>query len=75
MIKIKLKEAIEEYRKRTGAALTYRLLAARTGLSEATLQSLGSRRDYNPTLATIERLCDALGCEPGDLLEIERKEG
>ena len=67
-IEIKLREAIEAHRERTGVRLTYAALAAATGLSEATLQSLAARPTYNPRLSTIARLCNALGCVPGDLL-------
>ena len=73
MIKVKLREAMERYRADTGRPLTYRDLAQRTGLAETTLQSLGSRAQYNTTLATIEALCIALNCSPGDLLEQVRE--
>ena len=61
---------MEEHRRRTGERMTYQLLAKRTGLSRATLESLASRPTYNTRLSTIERLCAALGCQPGDLLEL-----
>jgi len=61
---------MEAHRARTGVRLTYAALAEATGLSEATLQSLATRPSYNPRLSTIARLCDALGCAPGDLLEL-----
>ncbi|WP_456622218.1 MULTISPECIES: helix-turn-helix domain-containing protein [unclassified Bradyrhizobium] len=55
---------------RTGDSLTYAVLAERTGLSRATVESIASRKRYNASLATIERLCAALQCGPGELLEI-----
>jgi len=55
----------------TGERLTYETLAKKTGLSRATLEAIGSRESYNPRLSTIDRLCLALECSPGDLLEIE----
>lgn len=58
------------YRYRTGERLTYEKLAQRTGLSRTTLEALASRPGYNTTLATLEKLCIALQCEPGDLLEM-----
>ena len=61
---------MEDYRRRTGERITYELLASRTGLSRATLESLASRESYNTRLSTIEKLCRALGCKPGDLLEL-----
>jgi putative transcriptional regulator len=71
MIVVRLKTAMEAYSARTGERMTYRLLAERTDLSRATLESLASRRSYNTTLQTVEKLCRALGCSPGDLLELE----
>jgi DNA-binding Xre family transcriptional regulator len=70
-IRIKLREAIEAYERRTGIRLTYLDLSTRTGLSLATLQSIGSREGYNATLEVIARLCKALDTTPGELLEWE----
>lgn len=70
MLRVKLREAMEEHRRRTGERMTYELLAKRTGLSRATLESLATRHSYNTRLSTIEKLCTALGCKPGDLLEL-----
>lgn len=58
------------YRRRTGVRLTYDSLARKTGLSIATLQSLAARPNYNTRLSTIEKICRALECAPGDLLEL-----
>lgn len=70
MIVVKLREMMARYRYRTGERLTYEKLAQRTGLSRTTLEALASRPGYNTTLATLEKLCRALECEPGDLLEM-----
>jgi DNA-binding Xre family transcriptional regulator len=69
-IRIKLREVMAASRARTGLRLTYPSLSEATGLSVATLQSLAVRSDYNPRLSTIAKLCVALGCSPGDLLEL-----
>lgn len=61
---------MERYHQRTGVRLTYKLLAERTGISPETLQSLAARPGYNTRLSTVERLCLALECSPGDLLEL-----
>ena len=74
MLHVKLREAMEAYRQRTGVRLTYDALADRTGISVATLQSLAARPGYNTRLSTIERLCAALECAPGDLLELRQEE-
>jgi len=70
MIHVKLREAMEAYRRRTGIRVTYDVLAERTGISVATLQSLAARPEYNTRLSTIEKICRALECSPGDLLEL-----
>jgi DNA-binding Xre family transcriptional regulator len=56
------------YEARTGLHISYSELAILTGLSLPTVQSLGSREDYNPTLEVVEVLCSALGVTPADLL-------
>ena len=61
---------MDDHRRRTGERMTYELLAIRTGLSRATLESLASRESYNTRLSTIEKLCQALSCTPGDILEL-----
>ena len=70
MLKIKLREAMETHHRRTGERITYEKLSAATGLSRATLASIASRETYDTRLSTIEKLCRALGCLPGDLLEL-----
>ena len=70
MIAIKLREAMEAYRRRTGERLTYESVAKLTDIAQTTLQSIGSRDDYNATLATIEKICWALDTTPADLLEL-----
>ena len=67
---MKLREAMEAYRQRTGVRLTYTSLGRATGISPATLQSLAARRGYNTRLSTIAKLCVALDCSPADLLEL-----
>jgi len=53
---------------RTGQRITYADLAEATGLSEPTVQSIGSRPDYNATLAVVEKLCVALHVTVGEML-------
>ena len=70
MIVIKLREAIERYKRRSQKRMTHEILAEHTGLAKGTLNNIGSRDDYNATLATIEKICRALDITPGDLLEM-----
>ncbi len=72
VIVVRLREMIRTYSERTGQKITYAELAAKAGLARATVESLGSRSAYNATLATIDKLCDALECELTDLVEYER---
>ena len=67
---VKLREAMEAHRRRTGVRVTYEGLSKQTGISVATLQSLSTRPSYNTRLSTVARLCRALECGPGDLLEL-----
>lgn len=75
MIIVKLRDAMEAYRRRTGIRLTYECLSQRTGIAITTLQSLASRPGYNTRLSTIESLCNALECNPGDLLILSKEGG
>ena len=70
MIRVKLREAMEAYRLRTGERLTYAKLAEMSGVAEGTLNSIGSRLGYNVTVATVEKLCRALEVSFHDLLEM-----
>lgn len=74
MIRVKLREAMESHRHRTGERMTYERLAQLTGLSRQTLESLASRPGYNSTLDTIAKLCRALDCVPGDLLVLDSED-
>lgn len=60
---------MDGYKERTGKRMTYALLSEKTGLSQATLESIGSREGYNPTLDVINKISLALGCELSELLE------
>ena len=70
MVAIKLREAMEAYRRRTGERMTYKLLAERTGIAHGTLQIMGSQPGYNATIATLEKICRALSVDFGNLLEL-----
>lgn len=67
-IRIRLRECMDLYEAKTGVRVTYVDVAEATGLSVATLQSIGSRERYNATLDVLERLCNALHVTPEDLL-------
>lgn len=69
MLSIRLKHTIELHERKFGRRLSHDDLARATGLSRATIDSIASRADYNPTLRTVELLCEALRCTPAELLE------
>jgi DNA-binding Xre family transcriptional regulator len=73
VIVIRLREAMERYRERHGERVTYEILARRTGLARATIESMATRVAYNASLRTIAKLCQALDCSPGDLLELRQQ--
>jgi len=54
--------------------MTMEILAEKTGLSRATIESLASRQSYNARLSTIEKICLVLGCQPGELLALADSE-
>lgn len=70
MIILKLREAIEAYRRRTGERMTYQRLSEATGIAKGTLQQMGRKLDYHPTLENVEKLCLALDTPLGGMIEI-----
>ncbi len=70
MIVVKLREAMEAYRRNTGERITYEGVSKLTGIAIGTLQQIGSRVDYHPTLANVEKLCVALDVPIQEMLEI-----
>jgi transcriptional regulator with XRE-family HTH domain len=69
MIRIKLREAMDKYRIRTGERVTYARLAEMSGVAQGTLSSIGSRVGYNVTLVTVEKIAHALGVPFHELVE------
>jgi putative transcriptional regulator len=69
VIRVRLREAMRRHERAIGARITYGWLAKRTGLSRATIEAIGSRPRYQPSLEAIDLLCEALECELVDLLE------
>jgi len=48
-------------------------LAKKAGLGYDTVKAIGSRPGYNASLRAIEKLCDALGVEPFELIGVKRR--
>jgi len=68
VIEVKLREAMAAYGQKHGKKLTYQQLADMSGIAKATLEAIGSRPNYNTTLAVIDTLCKHLDCSIDDLL-------
>jgi len=49
-------------------------LAAEIGMTEANLSLLKSGKVKGVRFETLARLCEALDCEPGDLLAVRRED-
>ncbi|HET7269228.1 MAG TPA: helix-turn-helix transcriptional regulator [Oleiagrimonas sp.] len=54
--------------------VTSRALAAHVGITEQNLSLLKSGKVRGVRFATLERICEYLDCQPGDLLEYHRED-
>lgn len=70
MIKLKIDERLEELKK-TDPAKTAYWLAVSTGINHGSLWRMRNNKVAAVRLDTLEALCKALECAPGDLLVIE----
>lgn len=64
----RLKILIAEKEFREGRKLTYRTISKETGISTATLVLYMKQGVKNIDTGTLEKLCEYLDCQPGDLL-------
>lgn len=64
-VRFRLRELLEERQ------MTQSELARRSGLSFVTINAIAQNRTTRVDLATLDALCAALECPPGDLLERE----
>ena len=67
MIKLTLNELLER------AEMTAYRLAQLTGIHETQIGKLKNGKAKGITFETLDKLCEALDCEPGDLLVREAK--
>lgn len=65
-IHVKLDDVLYERR------MTLTELAGKVGITLANLSILKTGKAKGIRFATLEAICDALDCQPGDLLEFER---
>jgi putative transcriptional regulator len=66
-IQVKLDELLHRRR------MTLTELAERVGITIVNLSILKTGKAKAIRFSTLEAICDALGCQPGDLLEFERE--
>lgn len=69
MIEIRVDALLEE------RGRSFYWLAKETGISHTTLWRLKKARALGINFVTLEKICTALGCQPGDVLKVadERK--
>jgi len=64
MIRIRIDELLKAHER------TFYWLAKETGVSHTTLWRLKKDRAQGITFNTLERVCEALACQPGDVLTL-----
>ncbi len=64
MIEIRIDELLE------GRGRTFYWLAKETGISHSTLWRLKTGRAVGINFPTLEQICRALSCQPGDVLRL-----
>jgi putative transcriptional regulator len=66
MIRIRIDELLKEHQR------TFYWLAKETGVSHTTLWRLKKDKAHGITFNTLEKVCQALKCQPGDVLKLGR---
>ena len=64
MIEVRIDQILEQ------RGRTFYWLAKETGISHTTLWRLKKAKAYGITLDTLEKICNALNCQPGDILRL-----
>jgi putative transcriptional regulator len=64
LIEIRVDELLEERRR------TFYWLSKETGISHSTLWRLKKGKALGINFATLERICQMLNCQPGDVLKL-----
>jgi putative transcriptional regulator len=62
MIEVRVNELLQE------RSRTFYWLAKQTGISHTTLWRLKKGKAHGVTLDTLDKICQALDCQPGDIL-------
>lgn len=69
VIKFKLAELLK---KKGLGEKSYRDIANESGIDHVSIWKMINGKPYNPSLQMLDRLCEYLGCQPGDLLEYKK---
>ena len=67
-IQFRLKELLAIRERETGQRMTYRALAEKSGLDLKQISQIANNKLKHIGLSTIDRLCEALDVEPGELI-------
>lgn len=70
MIRIKLKQLLDDKAFKEGRRITLNEVSERTGIARATINRIANKPGYNTTTDNIEALCRYLDCTPCDLIEL-----
>jgi putative transcriptional regulator len=66
MIRIEIDRLLSEQER------SFYWLAKETGVSHTTLWRLKKDKAQGITFKTLQKICEALGCQPGDVLKLDR---
>lgn len=69
MIRIKLKQLLDDKAFREGRRITLNEVSEKSGIARATLNRIANTPGYNTTTNNLDALCAYLECSPGELLE------
>lgn len=73
MIRIKLKQLLDEKAFAERRRITLNDVAEETGISRPTLTRIANVPGYNTNTDTVDALCKYFGCTPGDLLQFVKE--
>lgn len=69
MIRIKLKQLLDDKAFKEGRRITLNEVSEESGIARATLNRIANTPGYNTTTNNLDALCQYLECTPGELLE------
>ncbi len=69
MIRIKLKQLLDDKAFREGRRITHNEVSEATGIARATVNRIANKPGYNTTTDSVDALCKYFACTPCELLE------